>query len=205
MPHAKLSEGTKVCSNPDCVSQGEPQPLEKFSSDKNRPDGLASRCKAYVSQLRSRKNRFRATPVGLMERREERKIAKAENQANETLGVLAKLQSNGKGKTPKITHIEELAGAAMQAAGGAKQWGDRLIRAIDGSENAGHKIRGLLGIATICKDAAIVQAANAQDLDLCSDDDLNERIRQIVQQMQSENAVDVEFVKQVEVSDRDLG
>ena len=43
MPSAK--DGMKICSNPNCVHNGEPQPVSNFNKNKSRKDGLQYYCK----------------------------------------------------------------------------------------------------------------------------------------------------------------
>ena len=38
-------DGTKVCSNPECLAGGEPQAIENFNRDGSKTDGLSNWCR----------------------------------------------------------------------------------------------------------------------------------------------------------------
>lgn len=40
-----MEEETKICSNPECIHNGTPQPLSNFHKDWTQPDGYKPRCK----------------------------------------------------------------------------------------------------------------------------------------------------------------
>ena len=44
----KAVNGMKICSNPNCIHCGQPQPVENFRNEKRNSDGLSARCKDCI-------------------------------------------------------------------------------------------------------------------------------------------------------------
>lgn len=205
MPHANFKEGTKVCPRSDCASQGKPQPIANFSHRKETADGFRNECRACQAAESKRAKQLRdsridpTNPILLDAEKTKEKLTQIK-QEDKRLGTAISILTAKKPANVPVTHTEEIAGNLMQSFGGPRAFADKLVSAIDGADNAGHKIRGLLGAATIFKDASLIQQANAQDMDLVSDEELNARIKQLLQEQQNAGAIDVEY----EVHDKDL-
>jgi len=49
-PVEKMTNATKICSDPDCPHKGEPQPNENFQRNHRMPDGRLNTCKACMGR-----------------------------------------------------------------------------------------------------------------------------------------------------------
>jgi hypothetical protein len=210
MAHANFTKGTKICPRPNCPSKGAEQPIANFATNKALADGLKNECRACQAIAAQEKKVNGTKPRVIIDKPEvikkhERMINELseQKQKDKHIKTAVALLTKPKKNEVSVTHTEEIAGNLMHSFGGPKAFADELVNTIHSCENEGHKIRGLLGAAAIFKDASQIQAANAQELDLCSDEELEERIRHVVQQMQSAGAIDVEFIS--EVTSEELG
>lgn len=201
MPHANFTEGTKVCSRPDCALAGQEQPIENFARNRGTTDGYQYSCKKCGKTPVNKPSECKLDDKPAVKREKlVQKQLEAKRAEDRRLALTVKAV-NQAARSPRITQLEEVAGNLMQSFGGVKQYADRLVNAIDEAENPGHKIRGLLGAGQIFAEASKLAAANAQDLDLLSDDDLQARINELIDKRLSQGAIDVEY----EVKSEEIG
>lgn len=194
MPLANLTTGKKVCSRNDCRRAGEEQLIANFAKDKRSSDGFKSECRECGIRAMSR--------VSKDARQGYRENGKTKIAVNMTVAPQrqAIAQTNAlvtvaNRKSHQPLGLAAIAQALVKEAGGEQRLAADYFAVLTDPELAPHhKLRGFQGIFSVIKDNETLHPIK-EDPSLWSDNELDDRIRELIREQANEDAIEGEYVE----------
>ena len=191
MPLANFTTGMKVCSRKDCRRVGQEQSIVNFGKDRRNSDGFKTECRECGLRDVNKHKPTEATLQKIKANRQQnfeqadKKIAKAHTGALVTVATRKSHQPLG---------LAAIAQALVKEAGGEQRLAADYFAVLTDPELAPHhKLRGFQGIFNVVKDNETLHPLR-EDPSMWSDDELDERIRELIKEQANQDAIEVEYV-----------
>lgn len=158
----------KVCSNIDCTHKGFPQDYSRFTKSEDEPDGYRPLCKTCV-------------------RNEKREVRPQHEQVNALVKAAGATTALSQG-----SNFSELAAAFMSVYGDPRRFAQEFVTTARLSK-PGIKLRAMVSLINMFKEEQDRSDDPTQDLGLLDKEEIDERIRRIMLEIQNEGAIEVDF------------
>jgi DNA mismatch repair ATPase MutL len=194
MPLANFTTGRKICSRADCRRAGEEQIVTSFAKDRRSKDGFKSECRECGIRDMSR-----VSPESKRQYKEtaETKIAINAELADKrrAMAHTGALVTIAQRKSHSPLGLAAIAQALVKEAGGEQRLAADYFAVLTDPELAPHhKLRGFQGIFSVIKDNETLNPIK-EDPSLWSDTELDDRIRELIQEHANKDAIEVEYVE----------